>query len=232
MYAFKTMSLLTLVVVGTESYMRTVIFLETHKQKKLYHRLAKDTASTACFGELIPAFVLQLMLQLLTILLTFFAAQIYPVSSCLAYINAAREETNKTAPQSKRLLKGVYTANPNLHSTQVDKKDFMPGFYAAQMEHDQTLLPLLESYEAQFAAKNWLVEDLKFLSPTMMMQSVLKDLAGMSFVCYNRFFLQRITFHHKWQDFFLPKLFKNQRLTPENYNHFSRFSFYYLKQTN
>ncbi len=71
MYAFKPLSALAFVDRGTENYTGTAIFLEAHKRNEFRFRPAKDTASVARFGELTAAIVLQLLLPLLIILLTF-----------------------------------------------------------------------------------------------------------------------------------------------------------------
>lgn len=73
MYAFKPLSALAFVDRGTENYTGTAIFLEAHKQNEFRFRPAKDTASVARFGELTAATVLQMLLPLLIILLSFAA---------------------------------------------------------------------------------------------------------------------------------------------------------------
>jgi hypothetical protein len=60
----------------------------------------------------------------------------------------------------------------------------MPGFYAAQIERDQKLLPKLRSFEDQMARQNRLAENLRAISPPLAMQSALSDLAATSFHRY------------------------------------------------
>ncbi len=73
MYTFKPFSVLAFIDKGTENYTGTAIFLEAHKQNEFLFRPAKDTASVSRFGELTAAAVLQMLVPLLIILLSFAA---------------------------------------------------------------------------------------------------------------------------------------------------------------
>ncbi len=158
-------------------------------------------------------------------LLTIAASRIYLVPSRLAYINAAREERNRTSTDTANILEDYYAANPDLRPAEIVKTDFMSGFYAAQFERDKRLLPLLRSYDERLAAQNRLAENLRFLSPSLAMQSILNDLAATGFERYHRFTAQVHEYHREWQQFFLPRLFKNQRLTPDDYDRFPTWDF-------
>jgi hypothetical protein len=94
-----------------------------------------------------------------------------------------------------------------------------------QRERDKRLTPLAANYEAQLQRQNDLAARLRFLSPALVMQSALNDLAGSSFDRYARFVAQVHTFHRQWQEFFLPKLFKRVRLSAGDYNLFPKFEY-------
>jgi ABC-2 type transport system permease protein len=55
------------------------------------------------------------------------------------------------------------------------------------------------------------------------MQAALGDLAGAGFERYARFVEQVHAYHREWQDFFLPKLFKRERLKADDYDRFPKF---------
>ena len=73
-YAFKPKSQLSMIDTGVDPYVGVAVYLEAHKQNEFKFRPAQD-ASTSIqrFGELTAAVVLQVLVPLLIILLTFAA---------------------------------------------------------------------------------------------------------------------------------------------------------------
>jgi len=80
-YAFKPQMPLAFIDRGIESFTGSAVWLEAHKQNEFRYRPAQDQTALARFGELTAATVLQILLPLLIILLTFtafaVACQIY-----------------------------------------------------------------------------------------------------------------------------------------------------------
>ncbi|MCU1325672.1 MAG: family transporter protein [Bryobacterales bacterium] len=70
-YAFKPKSPLSLVDQGTDPYTGIAVWLEAHKQNEFRYRPAQDATAVQRFGELTGATVLQLLVPLLIVLLTF-----------------------------------------------------------------------------------------------------------------------------------------------------------------
>ena len=70
-YAFKPTSPLSLVDGGTDPYTGVAVWLEAHKQNEFKYRPAQDATAVQRFGELTGATVLQLLIPLLIVLLTF-----------------------------------------------------------------------------------------------------------------------------------------------------------------
>lgn len=70
-YAFKPKMPLSLVDQGVDNYTGVAVWLEAHKQNDLAYRPAQDSTAVARFGELTAATVLQILLPLLIVLLTF-----------------------------------------------------------------------------------------------------------------------------------------------------------------
>lgn len=165
------------------------------------------------FVVIIPAF------------LTLAVSRIYPVESRLAFITAMREDRRSAAARTGDVLAEFYSNNPDLKPANTDKNDFMPGFYAAQIERDKKFLPLFRNYETQLSRQNHLAENLRVLSPSLALQSALNDLAGSGFYRYHNFIAQIHEFHAEWQLFFLPKLFRRERLTADDYERFPKFTF-------
>ncbi|QEH35956.1 ABC-2 family transporter protein [Aquisphaera giovannonii] len=71
MYAFKPKMPLSLIDPGVDAYTGVAVWLEAHKQNDFKYRPAQDATALARFGELSSAAVLQLLVPLLIILLSF-----------------------------------------------------------------------------------------------------------------------------------------------------------------
>lgn len=76
-YAFKPRTQLSMVDSGVDPYLGVAAWLEAHKQNEFKYRPAQDRTALQRFGELTAAEVLQLLVPLLIVLLTFgaFAAE-------------------------------------------------------------------------------------------------------------------------------------------------------------
>jgi ABC-2 type transport system permease protein len=70
-YAFKPKSQLAMIDTGVDPYVGVSVWLEAHKQNEFKFRPAQDGTSLQRFGELTAAVVLQILIPLLIVLLTF-----------------------------------------------------------------------------------------------------------------------------------------------------------------
>jgi len=72
-YAFKPKSQLAIVDTGIDPYMGVAVWLEAHKQNEFKYRPAQDRTAVQRFGEMTAAEVLQVLLPLFVVLMTFSA---------------------------------------------------------------------------------------------------------------------------------------------------------------
>jgi ABC-2 type transport system permease protein len=70
-YAFKPKSQLAMVDTGVDPYMGVAVWLEAHKQNEFKFRPAQDRTAVQRFGEMTGAEVLQVLLPLFIVLMTF-----------------------------------------------------------------------------------------------------------------------------------------------------------------
>jgi ABC-2 type transport system permease protein len=70
-YAFKPKLAMSVLDTGTEPYTGVAVWLEAHKQNEFKYRPAQDATMLARFGELTAASVLQLLVPLLIVIMTF-----------------------------------------------------------------------------------------------------------------------------------------------------------------
>lgn len=72
-YAFKPKSQLAIVDTGIDPYMGVAVWLEAHRQNEFKYRPAQDRTAVQRFGEMTGAEVLQILLPLFIVLMTFSA---------------------------------------------------------------------------------------------------------------------------------------------------------------
>lgn len=70
-YAYKSVPLLAVVDKGMDDYLGNAVWMEAHKQNNVSNRTAQDVADVSRFGNLTVGFVLQFLLPIVIILLTF-----------------------------------------------------------------------------------------------------------------------------------------------------------------
>jgi ABC-2 type transport system permease protein len=80
-------------------------------------------------------------------------------------------------------------------------------------------------YETALEVQRRIVNRYRFLSPAVVMQEALNDLAGTSFSRHQHFVSQVEQYHREWQGFFIPKIFKRVKLVSEDYDAFPKFVF-------
>lgn len=84
---------------------------------------------------------------------------------------------------------------------------------------------VMADYDRQLASQQRVVDWLRFLSPGILLQEALNDIAGTGNSRYQHFSRQVDRFHRDWQGFFLPKVLKNTPLTLADYERFPRFRY-------
>jgi ABC-2 type transport system permease protein len=80
-------------------------------------------------------------------------------------------------------------------------------------------------YEQQLARQQRMVDWLRFVSPAILFQEALHDVAGTSNNRYQYFSHQVDQFYREWQSFFLPKVLHNIPLMLADYERFPRFRY-------
>ncbi len=84
---------------------------------------------------------------------------------------------------------------------------------------------VMARYDDQLTQQQQTVDGLRFLSPAVLMQEALNDLAETGNGRHQHFMRQVNRFHREWQTFFTPKVLTNTSLTVQDYDQFPCFSF-------
>jgi ABC-2 type transport system permease protein len=68
-------------------------------------------------------------------------------------------------------------------------------------------------YEQQLVSQPRVLDSLRFLSPAILMQAALNDIAGTGTERHRDYLGQVDAFHREWRDYFVPKIFAKAQIT-------------------
>jgi ABC-2 type transport system permease protein len=155
------------------------------------------------------------------------AAQLaYPMPARAELVVAVREAASRLEPDAREILARHDARYPELRPVGGRRvPDRTALQYAVLQEQEQRLSPLLAQFEAQRARREGLVTWLRPLSPALVVQGIIDDIAGSGPSRY-RDFLQAIArYHDEWRAFFLGRVYRGDAVTVRDYAQIPRFAF-------
>lgn len=155
------------------------------------------------------------------------AESVYPAPSRVEMIQAMRAATNEANRQGGRVLAKYFEEHPELlpASGQPDAGDFMARFLAVQHAVETKMRPVLDAYEEQLEKQQALAARFRFLSPASLMQETLNTISGTSPERFRHFRAQVEQYQARWSDYFTPKVFRQARMTPADFEQLPRFAY-------
>lgn len=153
----------------------------------------------------------------------------YPVPSRVEMINSLRAiqtSTGKEYDATAARYEQEHTAMSGSNGI-LNEKDLKAARKRVLVQQNVARLTenLMTQHNDQLMRQQRVVDTLAFLSPAILMQEGLNDIAGTGNSRYQHFMTQVDRFYINWQMFFYPKVMKNIALTPEDYNNFPRFHY-------
>lgn len=140
--------------------------------------------------------------------------------------NMVRDEYSQEQPDSV-VLKPYYARHQTYYfprdTTRRDPD--LRAYYARNEQVDLTLAPLVGQYETAMSAREATVSRWNWLLPAVNALELFNGLSGTSAAAHRDYIRQIRDFHGRWNAFFLPKVFKNELLTPADYTRFPAWSF-------
>jgi ABC-2 type transport system permease protein len=139
----------------------------------------------------------------------------YPVPSRVEMIQAVRVASDAAANAGSALLARYYEDHPEFASG--DSSQAMTDFNIVKIAVDDDVArrtrPVIDRYERQLARQQAMIDRLRFVSPAVLMQDVLNDVAGTGVARHRHFVAQADRFHAQWRQFIMPLIFSKSRLT-------------------
>jgi ABC-2 type transport system permease protein len=165
------------------------------------------------------------LVMLIPSLLSMTATAMFPVPSRVEMIQAMRVASDEANAEGSKLLARYYEDHPDLATgdEQQAMSDFSMVRVAVNSEVERRVRPMLARYTRQLSAQQDIVERARFLSPAILMQDALNDVAGTGTGRHRAFVKQVEAFHQRWRDYFVPLVFQKVRL--DDYSGVPRFAF-------
>jgi ABC-2 type transport system permease protein len=154
------------------------------------------------------------------------ASSLYPVPSRVEMVQATRRATAEATAKASQLLSKYLEDHPELTAGgQPDPNDFALRTLAIQDETERLVQPVLDRFDQQTLGQQELVDRLRFLSPAIVTQAALNEVAGTSLSRYRHFLGLVDRFHQEWRAFFTPLVVKRTMLQASDYPRFPSFQF-------
>ncbi|MEM9553521.1 MAG: DUF3526 domain-containing protein [Acidobacteriota bacterium] len=147
-----------------------------------------------------------------------------PTPSRLEFVSTVRAAKNEATKASAELLATYYHEHPEL-SANGTQGGFIPAFYASEREVERRITPLLTDYDRRLAEQQRLVDIGRFLSPAVLANEALVDLAGSGSERHREVRARAREFLAAWHAMLAPKIFLGESLRPDDYDQLPRFHF-------
>lgn len=148
---------------------------------------------------------------------------VYPVPSRVEMVQAARVASDDANAEGSALLARYYEDHPELASGDAEQamNDFNLVRVAVAAEVEQRVRPVRDRFDDQLAAQQRIVDRFRYLSPAILMQDALNDIAGTGTARYRNFLGQVGIFHEEWRQYFVRLIFAKAQL--DSYESVPRF---------
>jgi ABC-2 type transport system permease protein len=149
---------------------------------------------------------------------------VYPVPSRVEMIGSMRALSSEASAQGSKILAKYTEDHPELVQGEYDPNDAAARTYAVQETVDRRIQPVLALYDEQLEKQQNLANNLRFLSPAIIIQEALNDVSGTSSRRYKYFLAQVKNFHAEWQNYFIPRVFQKAKITAATYDAAPQFA--------
>jgi ABC-2 type transport system permease protein len=153
---------------------------------------------------------------------------LYPMPSRVDMLAAQRAATRETAGKGTQLLAKYYGDHPELVAVsdiEQVQNDVAVTQLAVEEEIERAVRPVVERYDVQLARQQTVVDRFRLLSPAIVAQDALNDVAGTSAARYRHFVSSVEDFHQGWQALFASMIVGKQKLTADTYGALPRFTY-------
>ena len=151
---------------------------------------------------------------------------LYPSPSRLKMINEIRLIKKENEKNQDKIMDSYLRSHPELvEGSNQEQFGFWHNYFASEQAIEEKTTPFIKRYNSQLKKQQQLLRTFQFLSPALLMQQSLNNLAASSELHYNDFKKQVFEFSLKWRNFLVPMLFKQQKFSLSDYDELPKFSY-------
>jgi ABC-2 type transport system permease protein len=143
------------------------------------------------------------------------ATLLYPVPSRAEMIVVERGSAQEAQSEGSRILAAYYEEHPELAGETPNMENFAAQSWAVQEEVERRVAPIRAMYDQQAEAQRGLLRRLRFLSPALVAQEALQDVAGTGEARYRDFRNTVAELHVGFRDFIGAKIVRGERFTSD-----------------
>jgi ABC-2 type transport system permease protein len=149
----------------------------------------------------------------------------HPVPSRVEMIQAMRVASDEATAEGSKLLARYYEDHPELATgdTQEAMSNFNMVRVAVDAEVARRVQPVIDRYSERLLAQQQVVGRARFLSPAVLMQDALNDIAGTGMARHREFVRQVEDYHARWRVYFIGLIAQRARLA--DFSNVPRFTF-------
>lgn len=161
-------------------------------------------------------------------LISLVATTIYPAPSRMELTVAAREAQTSAEKNMNKALDAFYAEHLEyVPAGDQRAMDFMTLGQASANTIEKAVAPLYGEFQVRLDQQEGLVQRFQFLSPAVMMQLVLNEIAGTSSDRHEDFLRQAAAFRTEWNNYFTGRFLRRDPLRPVDYASFPEFHYQY-----
>jgi ABC-2 type transport system permease protein len=151
----------------------------------------------------------------------------HPIPSRVELVQAIREATNEANARAAQVMSRYFFDHPEMvpKGEAPDPNDYQTRSFAIREEVERAMVPVLAKYDEQLLKQQAQVERLRYLSPAIVTQEALNDVAGTGLGRYKHFLALVDRFHREWRDYFVPKVIAKETLSASDYDRFPSYAF-------
>ncbi|MEM0931457.1 MAG: DUF3526 domain-containing protein [Bacteroidota bacterium] len=151
---------------------------------------------------------------------------LYPMPSRTLMINEMRNLKAEVTERQDEILDNFLRDHPEYAINDTTQfRGFYHRYMASQRLIKEELSPVVDAYEAQLKERQDWVDQFKWISPAVIVQESLNQMAGTSTQDYENFRKQVVRFAVGWREHFMPFLYNNKNFTQEDYPELPKFQY-------
>jgi len=153
---------------------------------------------------------------------------LYPVPSRINMLHQYRVASAEANKRADEILKSYYREHPELapkDTTQENRYAWILSYFASADIVNQSVKPILDNYDAALAKQQASVNNLRWLSPAILVQNSLNEIAGTSTAHYTAFREQVVDFSFVWKDYFKPRMFANELMKASEFKDLPTYTY-------